>query len=147
VTSPFTIKDNRSKLKILLLSLVFTLAGLLGACSSSTRSASEEPTAASIDPFTCYIAGIQQGSRPEAVTLTCGGGIATQVPLTEATPPPRFDLAIGDWIITSAAVGTSDIGSSIVRVFTEHAGRECSYYRDLAEPVESTTVRCLGATQ
>ncbi|KIA73453.1 hypothetical protein ANMWB30_23800 [Arthrobacter sp. MWB30] len=116
------------------------MAAVLGGCTPAAQPV-EQTTSASVDPLTCYIAGSTTGTAPENVTLTCGGGVTALVGITDAGAPAH-DAPLGDWTISTTATGTSDIGSTIVRIFTTHADQECTYYRDMAEPARNTTVDC-----
>lgn len=97
--------------------------------------------AATLDPLTCYIFGDSSIKAP-AVVLQCGGGTAVTVDLTKASSSAELDLPVLDWVITSASRGTSDIGSSIVRVHATNGERSCVYERDMADDAETTTKTC-----
>lgn len=115
------------------------LLGLMVLVSGCATSAAAQ---SSVDPLTCYIDSDGPSIDPKAVTLRCGGGVEATIDLTEAKPSTDPATSVGEWDITGASVGTSDVGSSIVRVFTEQGSETCVYHRDLADQAQDSSTDC-----
>lgn len=119
-----------------------TVAPLLGLMVLVSGCATSAAAQSSVDPLTCYIDSDGPSIAPEAVTLRCGGGIEAKIDLTDAKPSTDPATSIGEWDVTRASVGTSKVGSAIVRVFTEQGGESCIYHRDLADPAQASSTEC-----
>ena len=117
----------------------FLLAAGAVALSGCAASASAQ---SSVDPLTCYIDSAGSSIDPDSVTLRCGGGVEAEINLTDARPSTDPEAAVGEWDITQASVGSSTVGSAIVRVWTENSGQSCTYHRDLGNPAQSSATDC-----